>query len=157
VIVARATALEFPLVVEALGNARANESIEVRPRISSTVTAIRFSDGQHVSKGDVLVELENAELQAAVAEAKAALVDSESKYERAKELFQSQPVSDSQMETLKGQRDSDRAALDAAEVRLAETVVRAPFSGRAGLRRVSLGSLVGPSTVRRNPTGRVRP
>lgn len=146
-IVAPATALEFPLVVEALGNARANESIEVRPRLSSTVTAIRFSDGQHVERGDVLVELEDAELRADVAEAKAALVDSESKYTRAKELFQTQLISDSQMESLKALRDADQAALDAAQARLDEAVVRAPFSGRVGLRRVSLGSLVGPSTV----------
>lgn len=147
VIVAPVTALAFPLVVEGLGNARANESIEVRPRISSTVTAIHFADGQHVNKGDVLVELEDAELRADVAEARAALADLESQYVRAKELFESQLVSDARMESLKAQRDANKAALDAAEARLAEAVVRAPFPGRVGLRRVSLGSLVGPSTV----------
>lgn len=147
VIVAPATLIDFPLVVEALGNARANESIEVRSRISSTLTAIRFVDGQHVNKGDILVELEDAELRADVAEAKASLVDSNSKYERAKELFENKLVSDSQMESLRAQRDADQAGLDAAEARLAEAVVRAPFSGRVGLRRVSLGSLVGPSTI----------
>lgn len=147
VIVAEATAVDFPLVVEALGNARANESIEVRPRISSTVTAIRFADGQHVNVGDILIELEDAALRAAVAEAKADLVDSQSKYQRAKELYGSQVISDAQMESLMAQRDADQAALDATEARLAESVVRAPFSGRVGLRRISLGSLVGPSTV----------
>lgn len=147
VIVARATVLDFPLVVEGLGNARANESIDVRPRISSRVTAIRFSDGQHVERGDVLVELEDAELRAAVAEAKAELVDSESKYERGKELFESKLIADADVESLRAQRDADRAALDAAEARMAEATVRAPFSGRVGLRRVSLGSLVAPATV----------
>jgi membrane fusion protein (multidrug efflux system) len=147
VIVAEATALDFPLVVEALGNARANESIEVRPRITSTVSAIRFTDGQRVGRGDILIELEDAELRAAVAAARAALVDSESKYTRAMELFQSELVSDSQLESMEAARDADQASLDAALARLDETVVRAPFHGRVGLRRVSLGSLVGPSTV----------
>ena len=147
VVVASATVLDFPLVVEALGNARANESIDVRPRISSTVTVIHFADGQHVDRGDVLVELEDAELRAAVAEAKAALVEAESRFQRASELFESRLVADAQIEALQAQRDAAQAALDAARARLEEAVVRAPFSGRVGLRRISLGSLVGPSTV----------
>lgn len=147
VIVSEVRAVPFPLVVEALGNARANESIEVRSRISSTVTTIRFKDGQHVNKGDVLVELEDAELRADVAEARASLIDSQGKYERARELFDNQLISDSQIESLMAQRDADQAALDAAEARLDEAVVRAPFKGRVGLRRVSLGSLVNPATV----------
>lgn len=147
VIVAPVTRIEFPLTVEALGTARANESVEVRPKITETVTAIRFEEGQYVKAGEVLIELEDAEARAAVAAAKAALVDSESKYKRNQELARSDMVSESQVETSAAQRDADRAALDAAQARLRDTVVRAPFAGRVGLRRISLGSLVGPSTV----------
>lgn len=146
-VVAEAARIAFPLTVEALGTARANESIEIRPKIAETVTAVKFEEGQHVEAGQILVELEDAEARAAVAAARAELLDSESKLRRDEELFRSNLIPESQVETAEARRDADKAALDAAEARLAETVVRAPFAGRVGLRRVSLGGLVSPSTV----------
>jgi membrane fusion protein (multidrug efflux system) len=56
-------------------------------------------------------------------------------------------VSESQLEQLEAQRDADQAAVNAAQARLDQTVIRAPFAGQLGLRRVSLGSIVSPSTV----------
>jgi membrane fusion protein (multidrug efflux system) len=147
VIVAPVTRVQFPLTVEALGTTRANESVEIRPKITETVTAIHFEEGQFVRAGQMLIALEDAEARATVAAAKAALLDSESKYKRNQELFRSDLVSESEVETAAARRDADRAALDAAEAHLADTVVRAPFAGRLGLRRVSLGSLVAPSRV----------
>jgi len=147
VIVAEAERVSFPLSVEALGTAGANESVEIRPQIAETVVAIVFEEGQQVETGDVLVELRNSEALAQVAAARAVLVDSEAKYRRAERMLESQLVAESELEALRARRDADQAALDAAEARLAETVVRAPFAGRVGLRRVSLGSLVNPSTV----------
>jgi membrane fusion protein (multidrug efflux system) len=147
VLVAEATRVSFPLTVEGLGTARANESVEIRPQVAETITAIRFTEGERVEAGTILVELEDAEALADVASAKASLADSESKYQRAQELFRSELVSSAELEPLAARRDADRAAVDAAEARLADTVVRAPFAGRVGLRRVSRGSLVGPSTV----------
>ncbi len=147
VIVAAATRIPFPLTVQALGNARANESVEIRPRISQVVTAIRFEEGQDVTAGQVLVELENAEAVADVAEARAALVDAESQHTRGEDLHKLELTSEAELEQLAARRDADRAALAAAEARLAETVVRAPFAGKVGLRRISPGSLVGPSNV----------
>jgi len=147
VVVAPVTRVEFPLTVEALGTARANESVDIRPKVTETVTAIRFEEGQFVRAAQVLIELEDASERAAVEAARATLLDSQSKYKRNQELFQSDLVSESQVETSEARRDADRAALEAAEARLSDTVVRAPFAGRVGLRRVSLGSLVAPSTV----------
>ena len=59
-----------PLVdeIEALGTARANESVEIRPRISSLVTRILFEEGQYVAEGDLLLELENSEIRAGLAQ-----------------------------------------------------------------------------------------
>jgi membrane fusion protein (multidrug efflux system) len=147
VIVAPAARLAFALTVEAVGTARANESVEVRPQITQTVRRIAFAEGQYVEAGAVLVELDDAEILAEVAEAKASLVDAESRFRRAEELFRSELASASDLETLEARRDAARASLDAAQARLAETVVRAPFAGRVGLRRVSAGALVGPSVV----------
>lgn len=145
--VAEAAIQQFPLTVEALGNARANESVDIRPEVVESVSAIRFEEGQRVEAGAVLVELENTEALAAVAAARATLVDSGSQLRRAQELFRSKAVSASEIEQLTARRDADRALLDAAKSRLDDTVVRAPFAGRLGLRRISPGSLVGPDTI----------
>ena len=147
VIVSEAVIKPFPLSAEALGNARASEAVEIRPQIAAAIIEILFEEGQKVAKGDILVRLENSEPLADLAAAKAALIDSESQYRRSTELFKTRVVSESQLEQLEAKRDADRAAVNAAQARLDHTVIRAPFAGQLGLRRVSLGSIVGPSTV----------
>jgi membrane fusion protein (multidrug efflux system) len=147
VIVSEARIHPFPLSAEALGNARANEAVNIRPEITAAITAIRFEEGQEVERGTVLLELESSEPLADLAAAKAALVDSESQYRRSNELFKTRVVSESQLEQLAAQRDADKAAVNAAQARLNQTVIRAPFSGQLGLRRVSLGSIVSPTTI----------
>jgi membrane fusion protein (multidrug efflux system) len=147
VIVSEAVIVPFPLSAEALGNARANEAVEIRPQITAALVEILFDEGQRVRRGEVLVRLENSEPLADLAAARAALVDSESQYRRSLELFKTRVVSESQLEQLEAQRDADQAAVNAAQARLDHTVIRAPFDGQLGLRRVSLGSIVSPSTV----------
>jgi len=137
----------FPLSAEALGNARANESIEVRSEITAALTAIRFTEGQWIEKGTVLVELENAEQLAGLAAAKARLVESTSLLRRSEELFKTKAVSESQMEQLRAKQESDVASVNAEQSRLDQTVIRAPFSGRLGLRQVSVGAVLDTDTV----------
>ena len=147
VFVAEATVKPFPLAVEALGNASANEAIEIHPEITARLTSISFEEGQFVDVGERLAELENVEPLAELASARARLVDSESQYRRSQELFRTNAVAESQLQQLEAQREADRAAVAAAEARVEDTVITAPFAGRLGLRRVSVGSLVTPSTV----------
>lgn len=147
VIVAEAEERIFPLTIEALGTARANESVEIRPLVSQRIVAIRFEDGERIEAGRVLVELQNAEARADVASAKATLSESKSQLRRAQQLFKTKAVSESELDQRLTRRDADRAVLDAAKSRLADTTVRAPFAGLAGLRNVSLGSYVTPETV----------
>jgi membrane fusion protein (multidrug efflux system) len=147
VIVSEAQIQPFPLSSEALGNARANEAVDIRPEVTAAITAILFEEGQSVQRGDVLLRLESSEPLADLAAAKATLVDSESQYRRSNELFKTKVVSASQLEQLEARRDADQAAVKAAESRLAHTVIRAPFAGQLGLRRVSIGSIVSPSTI----------
>jgi len=138
-----------PLVdeIEALGTAKANESVEIRPRISSLVTRIRFEEGQFVEQGDLLVELENSEIRAGLALAEASLSESRSLYNRSKELESTQAISASSLEALFAQVKVDEANVEAARAKLRHTSVRAPFAGRIGLRRVSPGSFVNTDTV----------
>jgi membrane fusion protein (multidrug efflux system) len=147
VIVAEAAAQAFPLTVEALGTAHANESIEIRPQIYEVVTAIHFEEGQTVEAGQVLVELDATEASAAVAAARAELVDSDGQFRRAEELYKTKAVAASELEQRAARRDADSAQLDVAKARLSDSVLRAPFAGRVGLRRVSVGGLVNRETV----------
>jgi membrane fusion protein (multidrug efflux system) len=147
VVIAQASVEPFPLSAEALGNARANEAVDIRPEITAAITSIEFEEGAPVEQGEVLVRLESSEPLADLAAARAALVDSESQYRRSRELYETRVVSESELEQLEARRDADQAAVNAAQSRLDHTVIRAPFAGQLGLRRVSLGSIVGPNTV----------
>jgi len=92
VIVTQAKVKSFPLSAEALGNARANESVDIRPKITATLTEILFEEGQEVGADAVLVKLDNLEQVADLAAAQAALVDSEASYRRSSELFRNKVV-----------------------------------------------------------------
>ena len=133
--------------IEALGTARSKEAVEVTAKVSSLVRAIHFEEGQLVEAGEVLVELDSREAQANLALAKATLTESRSQAERRQGLAATQAVSASELEALDAKRQVDEAQVHAAEARLDDLVIRAPFAGRVGFRRVSLGSLVTPGTV----------
>ena len=133
--------------IEALGTARANEAIDVTAKVTSLVRAINFEEGQSVEAGQVLVELEAREARAQLALAKATLAESRSQYARRQRLAATQAVSASELDALEAKQQVDTANVAAAEARLDDLVIRAPFPGRLGLRRVSVGSLVTPGTI----------
>ena len=64
VVTVDATMQPLGVEIEAVGTARANESVDVTSKTSNTVTAIRFEEGDRVRKGEVLVELDGAEVRA---------------------------------------------------------------------------------------------
>ncbi|MEZ5458134.1 MAG: efflux RND transporter periplasmic adaptor subunit [Steroidobacteraceae bacterium] len=142
---ARAAAVEREL--RALGTVRANEAVDVTAKVANLVAAVRFRDGQTVSRGQVLVELDAAQARAELAIAQAALTESTSQLRRARELQATQALSASQLEQIEATQLANEARLAAARARLEDTFVRAPFAGRVGLRRVSVGTLVNPGTV----------
>jgi membrane fusion protein, multidrug efflux system len=135
------------LRVEALGTARASESIDVTAKVSNVITAIRFTEGQQVRKGDILVELDGAQARADLAVADAALKESAGQLQRSRELYATRVLSDQQIEQIESTHAANLARVAAARSRLSDTVIRAPFNGRVGLRRVSVGSLVAPGAV----------
>ncbi len=131
----------------ALGTARANESIEVTSRISSIVTGIHFTEGQRVAAGDLLVELDNAEIRADLTRAEASLKQKRSQFNRSRTLGETRVVSDAELEELEAGVLMAEAEVRGARARLGNSYVRAPFSGTVGLRHISLGDLVGPDTL----------
>jgi len=131
----------------ALGTARANESIEVTARTTSVVTKINFREGQRVRAGDVLVELDNRQEAADLQLAEAQLKQAENQFERSQTLAVSQAVSAADLDQLEANLLVARAQVRGARARLDILSIKAPFAGTVGLRRVSLGDLVGPDTV----------
>ena len=147
VVTAVAGTRKIDVGIEAIGTAGSRESVDVSSKTSNIVTAVRFSDGQTVRAGQVLVELDRAQASADLAAANADFVESESQVNRSRDLVKTQIVSKSQYETLEATMKANAARVAAAQARLSDTYIRAPFSGRVGLRRVSLGALISPGTV----------
>jgi membrane fusion protein (multidrug efflux system) len=133
--------------IQAIGTANANEAVSITSKATNIVTAIRFSDGEVVETGQVLVELDRGQASADLAATEAAFEESRSQFNRSRDLMATQAVSKSQYEQLEATMKSNEARVAAARARLEDTYIRAPFAGRVGLRRISLGALINPGTV----------
>jgi membrane fusion protein, multidrug efflux system len=132
---------------EAIGTVSANESVTITPAVTERVASIHFDDGEHVQKGDLLVELAHDEESAAVTEARIDLEEQERQFERVETLREQSLVSEEELDLARGYMDAARARVTAAEARLADRLITAPFAGVLGIRRVSPGSLVSPGQV----------
>ncbi|WP_394205431.1 efflux RND transporter periplasmic adaptor subunit [Shewanella waksmanii] len=147
VVVAKAMLSPVRDEVEALGTSKAYESITVTPKVSDVITNINFKDGQLVNKGDLMVQLQDREQAARVTVAKVRVNDHRRELDRIRTLVTSQTVAELERDRLQTLIDTARAELEQAESALKDRRIRAPFSGRLGLRQVSVGSLVTPGTV----------
>lgn len=132
--------------IQIVGTLQAVASIIVRPEIAGLVRQIGFSDGQFVEAASPLIELDQEELRAQANQAAAQEKIAHVTYERLKRLAgQQTTIVPAQ------QVDEARLALQAAAAnsvlyatRLKKSVIRAPFGGTVGLRRVSVGDYVQP-------------
>lgn len=133
--------------IQALGTARANESVTLTAKVTEVVRRVRFEDGDRVEAGDVLVELTGQAEVAQLEEARAALNEAQKQLDRMEGLVAQGTIPRAQYDTQRASRDSARARANAIRARLAERVISAPFAGRLGFRHVSDGALVTPGTV----------
>jgi membrane fusion protein (multidrug efflux system) len=147
VVTAVANIQPLGLEIEAVGTATANESVEITSKTSNIVTAVRFQEGQLVKRGQTLVNLDSAQAEADVAVAEAALAESQNQFKRSRNLFSTQALSQSELDQIEATHKANQARVIAAKARLSDQIIRAPFDGRTGFRRVSVGSLVNPGTI----------
>jgi membrane fusion protein (multidrug efflux system) len=133
--------------IEALGTARANESVLITAKVTETVVRVNFQDGDLVEAGDVLVDLSGRVEVAGLAEAAAAYRESQQQFQRQQQLTAQKLIPASQLDTQRAAMESARARLDATRARLADRVITAPFAGVLGFRQVSPGTLVTPGTT----------
>lgn len=127
---------------DALGTANANEAVTINSKVTGIVKSINFSDGQVVEKGHTLVELDDREAKATLASAIADAATAKANYDRAAALLLSGSSAKATVENLKIALDGAQARAEAARARLADLTIRAPFAGKLGLRRISVGALV---------------
>lgn len=133
--------------LSATATLNSNESVVIAAEISGKVSQISFTDGQKVNKGQVLLQLDQSVLSAEKDRAQASLNLSEANIKRAELLLLEQAISERERDEAYAQWRLDEANLRLAEAQLAKTVIRAPFSGLLGLRRVSIGEYMQPGAV----------
>lgn len=148
----------WPNVFSALGTVEADEGIVIGAEVSGRVQRIAFNSGEQVEVGTVLIELESGNEQAQLRAATARLKLAQSNYERLEQLREKNSISESELDTALQQRESAQADVEDLKTTLAKKVVRAPFSGRLGIRQVDLGKdlMVGAPIVSLQATDRVR-
>lgn len=137
-------AMEFADRTEAIGTVSANESVTVTPAVTERIARIHFDDGQYVEKGDLLVELEHSEESAALEVASINLEEKRREFERVEMLREQDLVSQEEFDRARGDLEATGAQVKAAEARLNDRMITAPFGGVVGIRRASPGSLVSP-------------
>lgn len=132
--------------VEAIGTNKAYESVTITPKVTDMVMSLNFDDGDIVKRGDLLVQLQNAEQIAKVKAAQVKVTDNKRELNRISSLVTSRTVAELERDRLQTLIDTTRAELEQAQVSLNDRRILAPFDGRLGLRQVSVGSLVTPGT-----------
>ena len=133
--------------VQALGTARARESVMVTAKVSETVQRVHFDSGDTVKAGAPLVTLSGQQQHAALAEAQAAASEADRLYKRQQELAAQQLIARSTLDAQRATRDAASARVAQVRAQLGDRVVRAPFAGVLGIRQVSPGALVTPGTA----------
>ncbi|UCS92826.1 efflux RND transporter periplasmic adaptor subunit [Echinicola marina] len=132
--------------------------IQIRPQVSGYITKIFVEDGQQVSKGQALYEIDRSKYQAAYEQAKANLKSAQANLERVKKdlaryeiLDQKEAIAKQQLDyaktdilTAESQVASAEAQVKSAETDYNYSVIRAPFSGTIGISQVRLGAQVSP-------------
>lgn len=128
--------------VQATGSLAARQGIVVKPEIAGRVTFIYFKSGQDVQQGTPLLQLNQSILKSQLALNQANLALRKDQFQRAIALYQEKAMAKADYDTAKANLDSAQAQVDQAAAQLKQTDIVAPFSGKLGLRQVSIGDFV---------------
>jgi len=140
-----AAAARADTVVDAIlatGQIEAMQSIELRPDVEGRVVQILVREGSPVAAGTALFKIDDAELRSQVAQLEADRDLAQQSLARTRDLLSQKASSQAELERADATMRSTSAQLDRLKVRLARTLVRAPFAGVVGQRFVSLGDYV---------------
>ena len=154
--VAPATVGDFPLYYKALGTVTATNTVNVRSRVAGELVKVSFKEGQRVKAGDLLAEIDPRSYQIALQQAEGTLAQNQAQLKNAqidlqryKGLFAEDSIAKQTLDTqaalvaqYQGTIKTNQAAVGDARLNLDFTKIRAPISGRLGLRQLDVGNLV---------------
>lgn len=129
------------------GSIEANEQVEIRSEVSGIVESINFREGSTVTKGQLLFKVNDLELRAQLAQAKTKQGLAAENERRAKLLLQKEAISQEEYDVAKADFKLAQAQIQLIQAQIAKTSVRAPFSGKIGLRSISPGTYITPSLL----------
>ncbi|MFN4088966.1 MAG: efflux RND transporter periplasmic adaptor subunit [Alphaproteobacteria bacterium] len=130
----------------AIGSLRAIRGIDVAPQVAGLVSAVRFESGSAAERGTVLVQLDDTIEQADLKAGEAELRNADLNLARQRELLSRGNTSRTVFDAAQSGRDVAAATIERTRAQIAQKVVRAPFSGRLGIRHVDLGAYVSAGT-----------
>jgi len=134
-------------IYQSSGNLLANESISVYPEVSGRITAIHFKEGGIVHKGDLLVSLNNADIDAQIQKLKAQRKLQVTTKDRQDQLLAISGISKQEYDATITQIASIDADIAYNQAQLRKLEIRASFDGIIGLRNVSVGAIVSSATL----------
>lgn len=129
------------------GSIEANEVVELHSEVSGIVETLNFQEGSQVSAGQVLLRINDSELRAQLAQARTRAELASENARRAKLLLEKEAISQEEYEIASADFRTSESQIQLINAQLSKTLVRAPFSGKIGLRNISKGSYITPATV----------
>jgi membrane fusion protein (multidrug efflux system) len=129
------------------GSIEANEQIEIHSEVSGIVEGIYFDEGTNVKKGQVLFKVNDIELRAQLQQAitKEGLAAENAR--RAKLLLEKEAISQEEYDISRADYKSAQAQTQLIQAQISKTAVKAPFSGKIGLRSISPGTYITPAVL----------
>lgn len=129
------------------GSIEANEQIEIHSEVSGIVEGIYFTEGSYVNKGQVLFKVNDIELRAQLRQAQTREGLAGENERRAKLLLQKEAISQEEFDVANADYASMKAQTQLIKAQIAKTSVKAPFSGKIGLRSISPGTYITPTVL----------
>ena len=138
---------KFSNIISVSGNIEANEQVEIRSEVSGIVEKIYFKEGTNVTKGQLLFKVNDIELRAQLAQAITKKNLAGENERRAKLLLEKEAISQEEYDIASAEFRSLQSQTQLINAQIAKTAIRAPFSGKIGLRNISPGTYLTPTTV----------
>jgi membrane fusion protein (multidrug efflux system) len=129
------------------GSLQAYESVDLKNEVAGRVVLINLPEGKFVNSGTLLVKLFDEDLQATLLKLQSQLAIQQQIYKRQTELIKVSGISQNDYDLTGLQLNSLKADIEVQKTMIRKTEVRAPFDGVIGLRNVSIGAIVTPSTL----------
>jgi membrane fusion protein (multidrug efflux system) len=123
------------------------ESTEIRSEISGRVTNLNIKEGETVAKGNILVKIFDADLQAQLKKLNVQLQITEKTEERQRELLKIGGIAQQDYDLSVLQLSNIKADIELVKVNIGKTEIRAPYTGKLGLKSISLGAYLSPTTL----------